>query len=73
MRLRVHGGHSPSAPWRAAVKRGVQALGSPALEVVAAEDFDDAVRELTGSTTVVPLANRHLHGVPLVVPLSGRR
>lgn len=29
----------------------MQALGSPALEVVAAEDFDGAVRELTGSTT----------------------
>jgi hypothetical protein len=51
MRLRVRDGRSPSAPWRAAVERGVRALGSPALEVVAAEDFDGAVRELTGSTT----------------------
>ncbi len=29
----------------------MKALGSPALEVVAAEDFNGAVRELTGSTT----------------------
>ncbi len=29
----------------------MRALGGPALEVVAAEDFDGAVRELTGSTT----------------------
>lgn len=51
MRLRVRDGKTPGARWTAAVERGVRAMGDPDVEVVAAADFDGAVRELTGSST----------------------